>query len=419
MLTIKILLLLTAAATALYGCSTNSIGESASTKVEGLQDSVIFSWQQDHPWSTQFSGQGSRFSLFAQYVANGRPVEQNLGRPSSVSSQQWTFALPRELRSVPESQVCLFFSQSQTSPSIPVRARAAVGGETARFRFPDWEKRVIAATSTSVLEAELKAIDSIVADSKAQLARLKGDLERSGVKSIEDCSRLASAVSSTQYESIPADVVPVAMQMDATERICVRRARNMKRFRPEYRADLDVLAEQVSTDTTVALTERTRSQVRSFLNQWMKWRDRTGPEYTPQLGSPTEGLPTGGVLDEAIKVWNSSAAPKTSASRATITAGLLDAYSGCLEDVSKQLAIRGAAWESARVNRPARDRLFAERRRAQCHSQVSGLEALASSIVEQENQLTVRRANQPPAGRIQLEVKQTRPVALNTLTCNL
>lgn len=403
----------------LFGCASGSIGENANTKVEGNQNSLVFSWEQSHPWSAQLAAQGSRYSLFAQYITGGRPVEQNLGRPQRVTPLQWTFLLPRELRSAPEGHVCLFFSQSQHSPSIPIRAKAIPGGDTARFRFPDWEKLVAAGTKASAIATEIKTMESSIADSKVEHARLKGELERNGVKSMEDCSRAPNTIVTTQIEATPADVLLASQQADAAERICVRRSRNMKRFRAEYRVDLDVLTEQLITESSVALPERSKSQAKAFLNHWTKWRDRTGPEYTPQLGSSGEGLPTGGVLDVAVSNWNNATIAKTAAARVAVTSGLLDAYSGCLEDVGKQLTIRSAAWQSAQTNRPARDRIFAERKREQCQSLVSGLEGLTKSLAEQEGQLSVRRRDRSSTGLVHIESNQTRPVTLNGLSCSV
>lgn len=407
------------AAIALFGCASGGIGDNASTKVEGAQDSIVFSWEPDHPWASQFAEQGSNFSLYAQYVADGNPVEQNLGRPRKTAQQQWVFSLPRDLRTVPQSNVCLFFSHIRSSVSIPLRLKAMPGGDTARFRFPEWEQRVVASTKASKAEGELKAMEALIADSRLELSRLRTDLSRQGITRVEDCNRAADTPAVRGDEAPPADVVSPSQQAGAAERICVRRSRNMKRFRDEYKIDLDVLAEQLVSDTNIAANDQSKLRARAFLTHWAKWRDRTGPEFTPQLGTATEGLPTAGVLDDTIKTWNNTSIPKTTASRQTVAAGLLDAYFGCLDDTGKQLAIRNAAWERSRALRPTRDRLFAERRLEQCQAQVAGIETLAKELAVQEKNLSERKIVASSTERSQPENMGSRPAVLNGYTCSI
>jgi hypothetical protein len=401
----------TAMLAALGGCASGTLGDTAGVQVEGQASSVLVSWDASHPWAAQFQGQATRFRLYAQYRSAGQPLEQDLGPPRPSGTGGWIFELPPSMKAVPESPICLFVSASRTSPSIPVRSRARPGADTARFRFPAWEAKVSGTTRAALGERELAQLTRSVADLEAELERQREPLLKAGVRSPEDCQRLSAGAAPASAEVIPADVLAPAQQADGTQRVCVRRARNMRRSPPAYRVDVAEFLSRWMAETPAGANDRARLQAAQFQQHWSRWYERTGVDYTPEVGDPGDRLPTGGVLDEAIVGWNKAGGSGSAEARRGIAAGLLDSYAGCLEDVAKQLKVKHDSWQKAQVNRPLRDRLYAERQQAACVARVNDIGRLNEALNEARSRADAKRGDAPsapsgappaPAGKVSL-----------------
>ncbi len=375
----------------LSGCVTTSLGNSVGTSVEGEGTNLDFLWMAEHPWATSFQ-QSGRIRLYAQYRRNGQAVEEELGPGRLVAQRQMRFVLPKSLRGVPDGPVCLFLSPGRNQAAVPVRAASA--GETARFRDADWDSWVRANSARNSDAQEADELARVLTEAERRIAAQDKALARAGVQRPEDCARMA--VPATAVEANPKDIFAPAQQAGASQRICVRRARNMRNqeyIRAEYRVDIHEAVTQFRPEASATEGAQRQADARLFLGHWQKWIDQTGADYTPELGSVGEFLPFAGTVGPAIKNWNiqRKAYPSTPAPPAVVT-GLLDSYKGCLEDVGKQVAVKYEAWQRARASQPERDRLYTERKRAECTTQFADQEQLRSRVGELRGELAAMKA---------------------------
>ena len=395
-------------------CGTTSLGSSVGTSVEGEGSNLDFLWMAEHPWAPSFQ-QSGRLRLYAQYRQGGQTVEQDLGAGRLVAQRQLRFVLPHSLRGVPDGPVCLFLSPGRNQAAVPVRAAST--GETARFRHADWDSWVRANSARNNDAQDVEALTRVLADAEQRIAAQDKALARQGVKRAEDCARMN--VPTTAVEANPRDVIAPAQQATASQRICVRRARNMRNqeyIRPEFRIDIHEAVAQFRPEAGGADMARRQADARLFLGHWQRWLEPTGADYTPELGSASEMLPLAGTVSLAIKNWNlhRQTYPGTPAPPAVVT-GLLDGYKGCLEDVAKQLAVRHEAWQKARASQPERDRLYTERKRAECSTQAAEQEQLKARVGELRAELAAARAR---LGAAETTPAITARKVLNDASCS-
>ncbi|MBL8434695.1 MAG: hypothetical protein JNL99_07135 [Zoogloea sp.] len=396
-------------------CGTTSLGSSVGTSVEGEGSNLDFLWMAEHPWAPSFQ-QSGRVRLYAQYRQGGQIVEQDLGAGRLVAQRQMRFVLPHSLRGVPDGPVCLFLSPGRNQAAVPVRTASA--GETARFRHADWDGWVRANSARNNDAQDAETLARVLAEAEQRIASQDKALARYGVRQPADCARMS--VPATAVEANPRDVIAPAQQAAASQRICVRRARNMRNqeyMNPAYRVDIHEAVAQFRPETSLADSARRQADARLFLGHWQKWIDQTGADYTPELGSASELLPFAGTVPPAIKNWNThrQTYPGTPAPQAVVT-GLLDGYKGCLEDVAKQLAVRHEAWQKARSSQPERDRLYAERKRAECSTEFAEQERLKARVGELRSELAAARAR---LGVTETTRASTARKVLNGESCSL
>ena len=381
---------------------TTGLGKSVGTSVEGQGQSIDFMWIGEHPWAATFQQTG-RLHLYAQYRRDGQAVEEDLGAGKIFAQRQMRFTLPKALRAVPEGPVCLFFGTGRNSSAVPVRSNSASAGDTAGFRYQAWEANIRTTSSRQVDEKEVAELSLALPEAERRATSETNGLAALGVRQREDCSKMMVP---TAGETVPKDVFIAGQQTSIAQRICVRRARNQRNpeyINTDYKIDVhEAISQFRSPDGGSPQGGRRQAEVRQFLSQWQKWIDQTGVEYVPEVGSPSDFLPTVGTLDNSIKDWNAhrKAYPGTPAP-ATIVNGILDAYKGCLEDVSKQLAFKLDAWQKARANQPARDRLYAERKRSECVGRVEELDRLKIRIGELRTQLAETQTRVAAAPTVQ------------------
>lgn len=403
---------------AISGCATTTIGENAEVYVEGDKGTVNFTWTPNHPWAAQLKAQGHFFRLYAQYKVGGKPVEQDLGSPKISAQDRWLFQLPLSLKAVPESQVCMFVAGSRTFSGIPVRAKAEGGGDTVRFRYPLWEAYVRTNTQYSIWGNEVRVAEQAVMNLEAEWAKVQGDPQRRASLSEADCRQLAVRPTPSG-NMVPANIVPPAQRADTAQRVCVHRTRNQRETsNANYKADLPNLLGQFMKDSFGSTTDRTRHLAIEFQQHWSRWAGRVGPTYVPEVGNSRELLPTGSSLDNRIWAWNKSNGALSISERNAIVAGLLDGYSGCVEDVTKQLRIQYEAWQQASTNQPERDRQYAEWQRSICLKQVNNVATLRRDLDELREKLSLKRAEQQALPKNVLAT-QSQPLNLNTQHCSI
>lgn len=405
----------------LAGCGTTSLGGNVGTGVEGEGQTVDFSWIPEHPWAGAFQ-QSGRLRLYAQYRKDGQPVEEDLGVGRMVAARQIRFVLPRSLRAAPDGQVCLFLSGGRSGGAVPVRGAAGGGGDTGRFRFPAWESGVRAASARSAAERDVAELGRLIPDLERQIRTESDALAAQGVRQPEDCAHMRVAPSSGDVA--PPDVIAPGNQAGTAQRICIRRARNMRNAEYMANARYRIDAQEAVSQYRPAQGEgggdvrHRQEEARMFLGHWQKWIGQTGVEYVPEVGEPSEFLPLLGTFITAVGEWNvhRQTYPGTPPPPVVVN-GILDAYRGCLEDVGKQLTFKYEAWQKARVSQPARDRIYADRKRAECVGRVEELKRLDERLGVLRGQLTEaqgRVASQPDAAA----PSSSRRV-LNGETCNI
>jgi hypothetical protein len=396
----------------LTACAGPGLGDNAGIAVQGSPDGVLqVAWDAQHPWANQMRQQSARYHLYAQYVSGGRPVEQDLGTASATpDGNGMRFLLPQALKAPPESSVCLFIGGGRASGALPVRLASADGRDTARFRFPAWEAQARLRTTDQLAQREDSALERQIAFIEGQITPMRAALQQAGLQTREDCQRLHLKNASIG-QTTPADVIAPPQQGDKAQQICVRRARNM---RINYKIDLPRMTQGLLADKTLAGNDRRRPLGARFLEQWQAWIDRTGMDYVPEIGPPDETLPLSGTTIEVLKAYMKSGSADD---LREATTGLLDGYAGCLEDVGKQLRVKHEAWDKARRMQPERDRLYLERKQAECTTRFDELARAEQDLQVKRSTLAQRQAPNavapgsiPPAAGTQI---------LNDLTCTV
>jgi hypothetical protein len=398
----------------LAGCAASDLDGNAAVLVSGDATSTEFSWAADHPWVRQFQAQGSRIRLYAQYRSAGQPVEQDLGAGTPVSAAQLRYRLPTTLRAVPDDgAVCLFLSTSRTGAAIPVRLSAKAQGDTARFRNPAWEGQVRTSTRSSLVQRDIDELTQGIAALDRSISGVQQGIAAMRVGSVADCPNAKRTAARNAQDDEP-KVMSMDEIPDGAQRVCVRRARNMRNAQV---VDVPQLVKQFNADQRTPGTARAHELAQKFQQHWAKWLSATGAGYVPEVGRATDTLPTGGALDGQIKQLNGN--PASAPTLAPLVAmGLLDSYAGCLEDVGKQLRAMRDAQLHEQTNKPMRDQAYAEHVQKQCVANFDQLAKLTVERGEQQSRLVERQEalKQTASGRV---AAPSGLVPLNQLECNL
>lgn len=359
-------LLVTTGIAVLAGCANSSLGDNAGVSVEGQGSRLTLAWESRHPWAAQLRQQAARYHIYAQYRHDSRPVEQDLGVARlDRDGAAMLFVLPDALKAPPESAICLFVSPGRQYASLPVRLTRQTAADTATFRYPAWEVSVTARTRQLFTQREVAMHAQQVSELEQQLQAMQMSLSTIGANAPQDCERLQANGRSDTGDQ-PADVIAPDRQAEKAQQICVRRARNV---RVNYKIDLTQLTKSLLADKSLSEQDRRRAIGMLFLQHWHRWFDQTGIDYVPEIGSSSELLPMSKTTVQALRTMvdqaDKDSTRREMAARSAAT-GMLDGYAGCLEDVGKQLVVKHEAWRIARVNQPERDRLYTERKRAEC-----------------------------------------------------
>ena len=392
------------------GCAT-PLADNAGMFVEGARNTVFLTWDEDYPWTAAAKAQLPRLHLFAQYRSQSKPVEQDLGAVRSIDQRTLTFDLPTSLRNTPDGSVCLFFSASRSGTSIPVRIKSSETNDTARFRFPTWETAATASTRAALVSRRGDNLEAEIRDLETSLEAQRAALQKMGVQTRQDCAGIGGKVGDAVPLARPREAVDPKLQEQASQRLCVRRARNLRVL-----TNLDPLefTNSLSTDTAIAAGDGRRRMAATFRDLWTRWLDRTGVDYVPEVGKADDILPLNKVAEQALLAWIKS--NRTDENRRVIATGLVEAFEGCLDDTRKQLAIKYSAWERARREQPRRDQLYVEHERRQCVAQYGEMEKTQALLDEAKGK---RSATTADTRFERGSANENKRVILNRLECAL
>lgn len=360
----------------LTACVSKLDPKTAGTQLLGNKDKVRLLWTTDHPWAAGLARANGRIVLIGQYRAESGMVEERLS-VGQLSNMEIEFNLPKALRTIPKGSVCLFIAESNRQNAIPIRLDTSRGGDTAKFRHDVWERSIRLETISRVRSEQAIALNISTESIRQELEIIKQRLASRQLVKASDCDRIKSTESS---ESAIPELIDTKQQNDISQRVCVRRARNMSLLRPEYRVDVHAFASALSNNSYADSPELAKSRAVRYIQHRSQWGSLTGPEYTPEVGSSSEILPVGKVVAEILARFNSSGGVVLSTEGRDAAIGLMEAHSACLEDVEKQVRLRSDAWARARNNRPLREKMYMERLREQCQSDFKYIEELQSSL---------------------------------------
>ncbi len=364
------------------GSCASTPNKNADVEVIGNGSIVQFSWATDHPWAKQFQAQGMRMHLFAQYKSASLPVEQDLGVGIYAPPTQVRFQLSDTLLAVPDGPVCLFLSTSRAASAIPIRMPSDHQADTARFRNPAWEHHAVVSTRTSLTAKQERELSESLTALDQQIDLAHKLATKDGIATAADCVNV-KATSSNLSDSMQGVLEP-AEQEDGAERVCVRRARNMRNslmINSKYLVDLEKMVNNLTIPRGAANSAVINVQIQTFQANWNKWISKTGVDYVPEVGTDSNFLPMGGILLSQLEQMNKSSVRDSDLEK-TITMGLLDSYSGCLEDVKKQLNQKYVSWVHEQTNKPAREAAHSEYIRKQCVAQFDKVDALVKEKQE-------------------------------------
>lgn len=397
----------------LTGCATVGTGGPLGVEVVGEGSEVRFSWGPDHPWAGRFATQASQYRLFAQYVADGRKLEQELAVAKPASKNSWAFTLPAELRAVPQTEICLLIGLARGGQVVPLRAgNSRLGADTARFRFPEWEGLVKAQSATAQQSRSASQAEASVRYEEERAASLAKALASRGITSKQNCDGLLSR----QPTASPSPGFGVEAVPDVATKVCVRRTRNLRRLPTSIQTDMPALAADVLQDTTVDRSDPLRTNAGAFMSDWNRWQVSTGAAYTPEIGDADDLLPVGGILAQQIISLKKSGVAANAATKRSLLAGLLSTYNGCVEDSQKQLKVKLAAWEQERVNKPLRDKIYGEQLYKACLNDVDEVDRALKAASDARAKLAEVPRTGPPGTEARAPARAS---ALTEQTCAL
>lgn len=382
------------------GCATSSVSDSLWTQVTGDGNRIVLRLDPDHPRLRQLAN--APINLAADFVDdNGTPRTASLGAGSRADAYTRVYPLPDTLNNVPRGEICLYFSPADPRMgAFPIRARAAGGGDTSGFRYPDWEQRAGADTRRRLAERQKTELDAQRAALQRSLPQLQADLERDQIATEEDCARRRF---SAKADARGRDVVEPAAQAATARRICVRRTRELRLTSPFSLVDaLAQFKNQLPAD-------RSR-QAGQFLADWRTHFDHTGADYVPELGHPREPL---AVATDAEKL---AARPALQPRESLALIGAwLDAYDVCVQDTQHQLGHRHQLWQASQGRSVDRAAAYSDYMAGECRTKVRRLNEQRQTLAGVERQLAALPTTGTPASG-----RSSGPaVALNALGCTL
>lgn len=208
--------------------------ETLETQVTASRGSVTFEWTKKHLLDAQL--QGTPPILVAEYRnADGRTVldclsgqsggrmvgctgAQRLGTPSNRSLR---YVLPDQLTGNPTGPVCLLLQMPNGRP-LPVRRADQDRGETARFRYVEWEAIATKRSALAAQQANVARLRESVKNLEAAVVAQQAANEKSGGNDAASCNNgitaRTSVVGGAQRPAIDLNQLPAL-----AARVCVAR----------------------------------------------------------------------------------------------------------------------------------------------------------------------------------------------------
>jgi hypothetical protein len=425
---------------------------------------VSLSWDKAHPWDAILTTNGAE--LIAKYVVQGgkeivEPIARATVRPGDTRTVR--FPLPETVRANPIGPVCLFL-QLPDRRVLPIRRATPQLTDTAGFRYEAWDRAVRQRSQARAADESLTQAQRALAVSTQSIANQQATLASRGWTTVQACDTIAAP--RTGASARPFDAVPPAEQDEAARRVCVRQVwvadvvtadfvtKRLPALLQKYEQTRDIEAARSSLEAvfdsafvgaggnvtglldailaklgTANATVRAREgQLREFLRDWSRWSP-TADSYKPQFGNTANYLrwPSTAAavafrifapaLAESLKAaWavRDVPAPSTRDLESFLGASL-DAYTGCVDDGRKQLAIKWDNWQAEQAMAPqfaasARDFLVRE-----CRQEVGLLDKLKTDRAAFEQQFA--RAQQAVTAAAAASPLVSKPEVLNGASC--
>lgn len=383
----------------LAGCAGINANDDAMVKLQANDNIINASWTLDHPWAKEFISQAAKFRLYGQYVSHGKHVEVPLANAQLTGQTGWTFQLPEKLPATPESPVCLHISAGRNQ-SIPVRSNGSAQYDTARFRYEPWERNIRNTSRLAEQQREINLLETAISQDEASVATYKKNLAARGIKTQGDCTREEMTGTPSVAEAAPGKVVEPSRQQAASERICVHRTRNWGSkiiLPPVYVIDVPAILKLYFDARAITSPSSRNDQLYSqFQKDWASWYKETGEGFLPEIGEKNDILAEVGLVTAAINRWNTNPQNRNNTDLNIIANGMLDAYTGCLEDVNKQLNANYNAWQLAQKNKESRDQRYSEFKQAECVRESTNIASTMQKIDTQRQKLQTLKLTPAP-----------------------
>ena len=398
------------------------------TRITAEGNTVTLKWDKDHPWDKQLATSGAE--LFAEYRSAARGVvAESLGRAASKGGdREFRFTLPDSVRSIPASQICLYLQPLGGRALLPVRRANQQGTDPSRFRYEPWERVVRARADAAAADARLATARTEADVAARRVQAQEAVLVKRGWAGPNACQNVTVAAS--QVPPRPYDVVDPEQQDEVARRVCVHRvwhgrritqgyveslrerlarleaSRDLKRARdllqttygdafivPEAAGPLLEQLRKMVGGEDAALRPRA-AQAAEFLRDWNRLSTNIAT-YDPQLGTATDVLSWPATASAVVlRVLGPGLAaqlnaewamqgepPATVRDFAGVIGAALDAYTDCVKDGTRQLAVKFTAWESLQkqLESGVRERQLAQFLTRECQQETSTWDKLKAA----------------------------------------
>jgi hypothetical protein len=213
--------------------------ETLETKVTVRGDQVVLEWSDKHPWDAmllsnapvllfEYRQAGGQVALdcLAGYsgsaVGRGCPGVQG-ARAGGPRSRSLAYTLPPALTGVPAGNACLLFRMGDQR-LLPLRKVDRDKGETARFRYPEWEALVRGAGGRALAEQRVSNARRALQERRDEVAALEKEQSRRGGATRAACDAIPAPSLEEESSGRP---IAEAAELDLVARqVCVMRVRN-------------------------------------------------------------------------------------------------------------------------------------------------------------------------------------------------
>ncbi len=380
------------AAIAIGGCATTRISDSLWTTVTGEGRQITLRLDPEHPRLRQMST--ANINLAADFVDDsGTPRTAALGAGSRVDAFTRVYTLPESLNNPPQGEVCLYFANPDPRMgAIPVRTKGSVdGSDTSGFRYPTWEARIGPETRKRLHTWKRSELEGQRTRLIQSIGQLEASLRDNQYQSEEDCARRAVARKLERTR----DIVDPPAQATVARRVCVRRTRELNRqTKFNFISAITQSRSQLSAD-------RTRQAAR-FQADWAAYAERTGTDYTPEIGDLHETLSLANNAEVLAK------RPELLPSETLALLGAyLDAYDVCVQDTTRQLGQRYQLWQTGQNRSADRAAAYSDFLAQECrgkfarrNEQKTRLASVEANLANLEQPPTAFTANTMDGGKV-------------------